>query len=306
MDDSTPRPERPKWGSHRREEIRERLHRYLDVPLLIASLLFLLLTLIELTGDVSPRWQPWVSALLYGLWALFIVEFAAELALARDRLHYLRTHWLDTLAVLLPFLRILRAFAILRVTRVLPALRLLIFGGRGSTVAIRLFRRRRLGQFTLITVLVILVGAALAFLFEVGARGSTIRTFGDALWWSAGIVTTVSNELYPVTASGRILGFLLMVYAMVFFTYFTASLASILVGSDIRLPGQQPRGGNGRKGGNGGIGGSGNTAGSHDTGDGGGGGASHERDHRTGRRAGETGGAGGSVDAGASGGSGDR
>jgi voltage-gated potassium channel len=80
--------------------------------------------------------------------------------------------------------------------------------------------------------MVILIGAVLGFLLEVGAPGSPIKDFGDALWWSAALVTTVSSELYPVTTGGRILGFLMMIYAIGIFTYFIGSVASVLVALD--------------------------------------------------------------------------
>ena len=80
--------------------------------------------------------------------------------------------------------------------------------------------------------MVILIGAALGFLLEAGAPGARIQDFGDALWWSAALVTTVSSELYPVTAAGRVLGFVLMLYAIGIFTYFIGSVASVLVALD--------------------------------------------------------------------------
>jgi voltage-gated potassium channel len=80
--------------------------------------------------------------------------------------------------------------------------------------------------------MVILLGAAAGLLLETGARAATIKDFGDALWWSGALVTTVGSEVYPVTAGGRALGFALMLYAVGIFSYFIASIASVLVGID--------------------------------------------------------------------------
>ena len=49
------------------------------------------------------------------------------------------------------------------------------------------------------------------FLLEAGAPGARIQDFGDALWWSAALVTTIGSELYPVTAAGRVLTFVFTV-----------------------------------------------------------------------------------------------
>jgi voltage-gated potassium channel len=223
-----------------REELRERLDRYLDLPLALASILLVLIAIIELAGEVSEPWRGRLEILGWSLWALFFVEFAVKFALAPSKRHYLRRHWLDALVVLVPFLRFLRILRVLRVTRALPVFRLLVFGGRGSEGVLVLLKRRRLGQLALISVLVILIGAAVGFMLENEAPGSRMETFGDALWWSASLVTTVASEIYPVTPGGRILGFLLMLYAVGIFSYFIASIASVLVDMDARQAPEEP------------------------------------------------------------------
>ncbi len=229
MSAQRPKPKRLRDDPSRREELRAKLDRYLDVPLALASLALVLVAVIELTGEVSGPWEGRLAALGWALWGLFFVEFAAKFALAPVKRHYLREHWLDALIVVLPFLRILR---VVQLARTLPALRLLVFGGRGSQSTLELLKRRRLGQLAIISVMVILIGASLGFLLEAGAPGSRIKDFGDALWWSAALVTTIGSDLYPVTAAGRILSFLIMIYAIGIFTYFIGSVASVLVAFD--------------------------------------------------------------------------
>lgn len=219
---------------HLREELRERLDRYLDVPLALASVLLVLLAVIELSGDVGEPWRGRLAVLGWALWALFFVEFAVKFALAPVKRVYLRHNWLDALMVLVPFLRLLRVLSILRATRALPIFRLLVFGGGTSGATVELLKRRRLGQLGLISALVILIAAAMGFILESDAPGTQMETFGDALWWSSTTVTTVASEVNPVTAGGRILGFLLMLYAVGVFSYFIASVASVLVESDAR------------------------------------------------------------------------
>jgi len=217
-----------------REELRERLDRWLDVPLALASIVLVLLALIELGGELAEPWRGRVAVLGWALWGLFFAEFAVKLALAPSKRAYLKRHPLDVLTLLLPFLRFLRLLRVLRVTRALPVVRLLIFGGRGSGAALALLGRRRLGQLALVSLMVVLLGAALGYVLEVGAPGAAISGFGDALWWSAALMTTVGSELYPVTPGGRILGFVLALYAVGVFSYFIASIASVFVDLDAR------------------------------------------------------------------------
>jgi voltage-gated potassium channel len=220
MNGKDAKPKRLRNDPAAREDLVGRLDRYLDVPLALASLALVLIATIELTGEVSGPWQGRLAALGWALWGLFLVEFVVMLALAPVKRRYLREHWLDALIVLLPFLRVLRLARVVQTARTLPAFRLLVFGGRGSQSTLALLKRRRTGQLAIISAMVILIGAALGFLLEAGAPGARVQDFGDALWWSAALVTTVSSELYPVTAAGRVLGFVLMLYAIGIFTYF--------------------------------------------------------------------------------------
>jgi voltage-gated potassium channel len=217
-----------------REELREKLDRYLDVPLALASIVMVLLAIIELTGEVNEPWSGRLVILGWCLWGLFFGEFAAKFALAPVKRRYLREHWLDVLIVLLPLLKFLRLAQVLQATRAFPTFRLLVFGGRGSDSTLALIKRRRFAQLTIVSAMVILIGAALGFLLEGEAPGSQVKTFGDTLWWSASLVTTIGRELYPVTIGGRLLAFLLSIYAIGVFSYFIGAIASVLVDFDAR------------------------------------------------------------------------
>ncbi len=227
----------------RREELREKLDRYLDLPLALASVVVVLLVIIQLTGELAEPWNSRLELLSWGLWSLFFLEFVAKFALAPVKRRYLRKNWLDVLVVLLPFLKFLRLARVLRATRALPIFRLLVFGGRGSQSTLVLLRRRRLGQLAIVSAMVILVGASVGYLIESDAPGTTIEDFGDALWWSGALVTTVGSELYPVTAAGRVLAFLLMLYAIGVFSYFIGAIASVLIDFDARHKQEEEAGG---------------------------------------------------------------
>ena len=118
----------------------------------------MLLIIVQLTGEVDEPWRGRLEALSWTLWGLFFVEFASKFVLAPVKRRYLSEHWLDVLVMLLPFLRLLRVLRILRATRALPVFRRLIFGGKGSSDALVLLRRRRLGQLAAASAMVVLIG----------------------------------------------------------------------------------------------------------------------------------------------------
>ncbi len=58
-----------------RENLRERLDRYLDLPLALASILLVLIAVVELGGEVAEPWRERLVVLGWALWGLFLVEF---------------------------------------------------------------------------------------------------------------------------------------------------------------------------------------------------------------------------------------
>lgn len=133
------------------------------------------------------------------------------------------------MSLVVPFLRPLRALHALTALKALQAGQLVGGANRGLRSLREVFRGRSALYLSLLTLLVIVVGASVTLALERGTAGSELTTFGDALWWSATLVTTVNTGLDPVTAWGRVVGWLMRVYAVGVFGYLTASIASYLV-----------------------------------------------------------------------------
>ncbi|MBA3415694.1 MAG: two pore domain potassium channel family protein, partial [Chloroflexia bacterium] len=146
-----------------------------------------------------------------------------------DRLPWIRANWALVLSLLVPFLRPLRSLHALSAIGTLRAAQLVAGSNRGLRSLQRVVRGRSALYLSLLTLLVIVAGAGLTLVVERGAPGSDLATFGDALWWSATLVTTVNSSLDPVTVGGRVVAWLMRVYAVAVFGYLTASIARYLV-----------------------------------------------------------------------------
>lgn len=211
------------------------LDRMLEGPLVVLSFVWLGILVVEFAGGTDSR----LDVPFYALWAVFIGEVIIELVIAPDRFGYLRTNWLKVLSLLMPALRVLRVFSALRFLRAARAVRsvslvrLLTSLNRGMGALARTLDRARFVYVVGLTVLVVVVGAAGMLMFEragdVGVeRGLT--TYGDALWWTAMVMTTAGTDYFPVTAEGRLLGWGLSVFAIGVFSYVTATMASHFLG----------------------------------------------------------------------------
>ncbi len=223
-------PEETEELKRERYELLQRLDDWLETPMLILAVLWLLLLIVDLVrGEILLFY-----VLGTAIWVVFIIDFVLKLVLAPDRIHYLQRNWLTAISLLLPALRIFRAFRLLRLARAGRGLRLVRVVSslnRGMKALGSSLSRRGFGYVIALTVLVTLAGAAGIYALENEARGGP-ESYGEALWWTAMLMTTLGSEYWPQTVEGRVLCVLLALYAFGVFGYVTAALATFFVGRD--------------------------------------------------------------------------
>jgi voltage-gated potassium channel len=195
------------------------------------GLAFLVLLVIDFSGlTLSLEQRVWLDRALTAIWIIFVVDFLLRLMIAPSKRSFLRANWLSAASLALPFLRPLRALQAVRAARSLSLVRLLGGANRGMRVLQHVTAGRKLAYVGALTILATLLGAVGVLFFDRYAEGATIHTFGDALWWSAAMVTTINNEKYAVTTEARFVAILLRVFAVSVFGFITASIASYLIG----------------------------------------------------------------------------
>jgi voltage-gated potassium channel len=229
-----------------REELLRQVAAALDRPMTFLAFVWLGLLVFDLTRGLSG----WLSALNNLIWGLFVAHFALEFVLAPDKGRYLRNNWLTAVALLLPALRVFRVFRAFRALRAAHAvrgtglLRIVTSLNRGMGALRKALRRRGFGYVTAVTALVTFAGAAGMYSFEnpsalrdqgygrVADAGGGLAGYGEAVWWTAMTMTTMGADYFPKTPEGRLLGWLLAVYAFAVFGYITATIASFFVDRD--------------------------------------------------------------------------
>ncbi len=209
----------------RREELRDRVDRWFEVPLMLAAIALLVVLLVDATHEPAPPWDLYLEVVGLLLWGVFAVEFGVRLWLSPDRSDYLREHWLDAIAVALPPLRIFRA---------VRAVQVLVYSSRGASEFIERLHRRRLGMLAIISVLVAFTAGGLLFLAESAHPESPVHSFGDALYWTAVAVLSGDAGLGMVSTWGRLIELALVAYSLVVFSYLVGAVASLWVEADRR------------------------------------------------------------------------
>ena len=216
-----------------RYELLQRLEDSLETPMLGLAFVWLALLVVELI---------WGESLLFEIigtiiWVIFILDFAVEFVLAPQKVAYLKRNWLTAMSLLMPalrlfrFFRVFRLFRLARVGRSLRLLRVVSSLNRGMRALGASLSRRGFGYIIALTVLVAFTGAAGMYAFEKTSPGG-MKSYGEALWWTTMMLTTMGSQYWPQTIEGRVLCVFLALYAFAVFGYVTATLATFFIGRD--------------------------------------------------------------------------
>jgi voltage-gated potassium channel len=212
-----------------RETMAERIAARLDVPITVAGILFVLVIVADrMTSAESPLSTVWTVA-VWGLWTLFVVEFALRLVIAPSTRRFLRRNWWQLAFLAVPFLRFLRSFT--RAARL----------ARVASTSVRTTRTAgqallgRVGWLVGITVGTILGGSEV--LFEFGEYATYQGALHDVTLSAIG-----GLPLEETGAVADVLEVVLVIHATVIFAALAGSLGAFFLERREASPTPSPRG----------------------------------------------------------------
>jgi len=166
--------------------------------------------------DPGATWYFWLDLFGNFLWLLFAVDLLFRFLMTSPKKHFFRRNWLDTITVVFPQLRSLRA--------------LRAFTG-GSILSKKGFiSGSAITSGTVAVLLIVWVGGLMVLNAERGAPDAQITSLGDAVWWGFETITTVGyGDFVPVTFQGRFFAVLVMFVGISVLGVVSATFASTLV-----------------------------------------------------------------------------
>ncbi|MHC5256916.1 potassium channel family protein [Streptomyces sp. UC4497] len=197
-----------------------RWERHNGAVLAVASLVFLAAYAVRVLGHGLPgAVRTLCLALALAAWAVFLVDYVTRWHLSGQRWpRFIRTHWLDTLVLLLPLLRpvrIVQAYEAVQRRQNEPRLSL---------------HARVIAYAGLSVTLLGFAGSLALYQHEHAAPGADIRTYGDAVWFTCTTLSTVGyGDLAPVTPIGRLVAVGVMACGLALLGAVTGSFSSWLL-----------------------------------------------------------------------------
>jgi voltage-gated potassium channel len=166
--------------------------------------------------EPGQTWYVWMDVFSKLLWLLFAIDLVFRFFMTSPRKHFFRNNWFDTITVVIPQLRALRA--------------LRAFSGCGIMSKTGFLSGSAIASGIVAVILVVWVGGLMVLNAERGAAGAEIKTLGDAVWWGFETITTVGyGDFVPVTAEGRIFAVMIMFVGISVLGVVSATFASTLV-----------------------------------------------------------------------------
>ena len=178
-------------------------------PLTGAAVIFLGVYAWEILTNAQGADKEMAELVIGAVWALFGVDYLVRLVLAPSRGRWFLRHLPDLAIIVLPILRPLRLLRLVTLVSIMQ---------RSAGTALR----GRISLYAVGSAALLIFTSALAVLeAERHEPGSSIRSFGQALWWALTTITTIGyGDTFPA---------LLMIGGVALAGVVTATLASWIV-----------------------------------------------------------------------------
>jgi voltage-gated potassium channel len=189
-----------------------------NIPMAVIGVIYLAAYSIQVLNSSNQILVDQLEVVSQIIWAVFVVDVIFRLVGSESIPKFLKSSWLEILALAIPFMRILRVF------RVILALR----GIKGFVKN----RASATGTYILMLVPLTWFSGAIAVLdAEATNPERSITNLREALWWSLATITTVGyGDKYPSTLEGQLVAAVLMLTGIALFSAGAGIFASWIMG----------------------------------------------------------------------------
>lgn len=184
----------------------------------ILGLIYLAVYAIEVTNPTGGELSVLLGVASWTIWGAFAFDLLVRFIASKTIGVFLKSSWLELLALILPFMRMLRVFRVI----------LAIKGLKSLTQS----RMSATGTYLLLLLPLAWFAGAIAVLdVESKIPAAPINNLPDAMWWSLSTIATVGyGDLYPVSLEGKFVAAILMITGIGLFSASAGIFASWIMG----------------------------------------------------------------------------
>lgn len=208
-----------------------RWHVCYQIATVVLAVVSVILALADLLGASIVR-AVWYVPLDTAILVLFAVDYVVRFVCATQKKVFFKQSIFDLIAII-PFnaifslFRVFRIFRILRILKVIKLAKLARFIGAGGRLKVRVngfLRTNGLIYILYLNIASVLLGAIGIYLLE---KGTTVQSYGDAIWWAFVTATTVGyGDIAPATPAGRCIAAVLMICGIGLISMLTGTIAT--------------------------------------------------------------------------------
>jgi voltage-gated potassium channel len=184
-----------------------------EIFMIALALAFVAIGFLPEWTDLSARSMDSLATIDIAITVFFILEFVVRFSASYSRSRYLKSHWLDLLAII-PLVRWIRVARLVRIIRILRLLRIgrIIDSLDSLGVDFAHFAKLNGLQWMLLASTAAMLGVSILFYYAESPTNPEVSSFWDAFY--ASVLTWASagyGDIRPVTDLGRICGLVLII-----------------------------------------------------------------------------------------------
>jgi voltage-gated potassium channel len=188
----------------------------LELPMAILGFVYLGIYTLQVATTLDANSANYLEFAAWIIWSFFALDLIVKFVINDSFVSFLRANWLEIIALVVPFMRVLRVLRIFVAIRAITPL----IKSRVAATGIYMALLLPISWF---------VGGVAVLDAEQGLDGAKIQNLPDALWWSLATLTTVGyGDFYPITTEGKAVAAVLMLLGIGLFSACAGILASWL------------------------------------------------------------------------------
>lgn len=202
----------------------ERIEFAYDVIVGILAIIATFVVVLQFSKNITGSQLVYLNMADNIIYFIFVLDFFIRWALSKDKKTFIKNHYVDLIAIL-PFHLFTNSpyGSLLKLMRVLTYSMRLIHNIKDVLYTNGFIYS--LGSATIITIL----GSFAIYFFEKDTS-TTIKSYGDAFWWSIVTVTTVGyGDISPTTTAGRVIAAILMLSGIGFLSMLTSTVSTYFI-----------------------------------------------------------------------------